>query len=120
MVLALTMAVAKDQRIIEAGRAIIYRIVRVKLNKRKRFPSTPKAREVAFRPMHLDTVSLGHIATREYRVIPSRISKQHLHRVPLRILLFRMNFTFPRHSQRDHRHHVREGTGGGSDQGNGG
>jgi hypothetical protein len=50
---SLTIAVARNHRMIEAGSAIIYRILRVKLNRRKRFPTIPKAKDVALRAMHL-------------------------------------------------------------------
>lgn len=47
------MPVARNHKMIEAGNAIIYRTLRVKLNKRKTFPARPRAREVALREMHL-------------------------------------------------------------------
>jgi len=48
----LTIPVAKYQRIIVIGRAIIYRTRLVKLNRRKMFPIKPQTKEAAFSAMH--------------------------------------------------------------------
>jgi len=48
----LTIPVAKYQRIIVIGRAIIYRTRLVKLNRRKMFPTKPQTKEAAFSAMH--------------------------------------------------------------------
>lgn len=48
----LTIPVAKYQRIIVIGRAIIYRTRLVKLNRRKMFPMKPQTKEAAFSAMH--------------------------------------------------------------------
>jgi hypothetical protein len=52
----LTRPVARSHKMIETGRAMIYRTPRVKLKNMKRFPTKPQASETALR-----TISLGVI-----------------------------------------------------------
>lgn len=54
----LTIPVARNHKMIEAGNAMMYRITRVKLNKRKTFPMTPQAREVALRAIDLRVIDI--------------------------------------------------------------
>lgn len=54
----LTRPVAIDQRMMDAGNAMIYRTVRVKLNSRKRLPIAPHTSEADLSAVHLVLVNM--------------------------------------------------------------
>ena len=57
-VIPIRIDVARHQRMIDAGKAMMYRIVRVKLTRRNTFPAIPHASDVALRAMHLVGLTL--------------------------------------------------------------
>jgi hypothetical protein len=51
------MPVAKNQKIIDSGREMIYLTRFVKLQSRKKFPAKPNAKDIAFITSSLDQIS---------------------------------------------------------------
>lgn len=83
----LTTPVAKNHRIIEAGSAIIYRTLLVKLKSRNKFPKTPRTKDVAFSATHLINILIMVPVYRRGCGLPMRIRDPDLQRPVLVISL---------------------------------